>query len=148
MTTLTVTVSPVSSSSAAALLEPTQPDRSVMELASIVFRRLQQRNNDADEATVERGRTVLTVLYLIVLGLCCITPVIYYCRIYWEERQNVHLREASRRILSAHTQAQRDETRAARRKLLDERRARILHLLSPVRMVRTQSCNVALELAS
>ena len=35
-----------------------------------------------------------------------------------------------------HSQSNRDEARAARRKYIDERRARIVQLLGPVRMVR------------
>lgn len=91
----------------------------------------------------QRGRTVLTVLYLCVLGLCFVVPIIYYFRMHFEERHVRRLRELEiEGITQALEQSQdvhREETRAARRKFREERKARINQLFAPVKMVRTKS---------
>ena len=94
------------------------------------FERVLQQQN--------RGRTVLTVLYLCVLGLCFVIPVFYYFRLHYDERGARRMRELEMAGLSQameHSQQNREETRAARRKYRDERRARILQLFAPVRLV-------------
>ena len=87
----------------------------------------------------QRGRTVLTVLYLVVLGMCFVVPIFYYFRMHCEERQARRLRELELAgITQALEQSQnvhREESRAARRKYRDERRARILQLFARVKMV-------------
>ena len=89
-----------------------------------------------------RGRTVLTVLYLCVLGLCFVVPVFYYVRMHCDERQARRLRELEiagiAQALEQSEHIHREESRAARRKYREERRARILQLFAPVRMVRTK----------
>lgn len=87
-----------------------------------------------------RGRTVLTILYLIVLGLCFIVPIFYYFRMHCEDRRARRLRElefsAIEASINEHRASQgREETRAARRKYREEKRARILQLFEPVRLV-------------
>lgn len=86
----------------------------------------------------ERGRTVLTVLYLCVLGLCFVVPIVYYFRMHFEERHARRLRELEiQGITQALEQSQdvhREESRAARRKFRDERKARINQLFAPVKM--------------
>lgn len=116
------------------------------------------RNDNAD---TERGRTVLTFLYVSVLGICLLTPVLYYIRLHCEERalrrrlQDLHeqgLRGSLESVLSQsqlpddqqhdinfhHLQglSNTEDSRAARRKYIAERRARILQLFATVRMVR------------
>ena len=87
-----------------------------------------------------RGRTVLTVLYLCVLSLCFIVPVYFYCKMHCDDRSNRRLRELEiATITQAMTESQtahREESRAQRRKYREERRARIIQLFAPVRMVR------------
>ena len=99
-----------------------------------------------------RGQAVLTFMYLCVLGLCFMTAVVYFCRMQWEERYLRRLRESelhamraamaqSEAALSSTTHHHRDEeSRAVQRKYIEERRARILQLFGPVRMVRNVSC--------
>ena len=111
-----------------------------------IFRLLQQNNENfgsssSSNSTHQRGRTVLTVLYLCVLGLCFVVPVFYYFRMHCEERNNRRMREIE---IAGITQAleqsenhHREESRAARRKYREERRARIIQLFSTVRMVRS-----------
>ncbi|KAL3902592.1 MAG: hypothetical protein SGILL_010772 [Bacillariaceae sp.] len=86
-----------------------------------------------------RGRTVLTVLYLCVLSLCFIVPVYFYCKMHCDDRSNQRLRELEiATITQAMTESQavnREETRAQRRKYREERRARIIQLFAPVRMI-------------
>jgi hypothetical protein len=98
-----------------------------------IMHRLLQENN--------RGRTVLTVLYLVVLGMCFVVPVFYYVRMHCEERYARRLRELELAgITQALEQSQnihREESRAARRKFREERRARIIQLFTPVKMVRS-----------
>jgi hypothetical protein len=87
-----------------------------------------------------RGRTVLTVLYLCVLGLCFVIPVFFYIRMHCDDRHNRRLVESEiAGIAQAMDESQvhhREESRATRRKYREERRARIIQLFSPVRMVR------------
>ena len=86
------------------------------------------------------GRAVLTVLYVCVLSLCFAVPLLYYCRMHWEERQARRLRELELAgITQAMAQSQnqhRHESRAARRKFREERKARIRQLFGSVKMVR------------
>lgn len=97
---------------------------------SVVLRRLSET----------RGQAVLTFMYLCVLGLCFTTAVVYFCRMQWEERYLRRLREhelgAIRSALAQSEASQREESRAVQRKYIEERRARILQLFVPVRMVR------------
>lgn len=92
------------------------------------------------ESSDSRGRTVLMVLYLCVLAMCFITPIVYYCRIQCEERYGERLREleaAGIAVAMEQSQQQnREETRAVRRKYMEERRARIRQLFVPTKMVR------------
>lgn len=83
----------------------------------------------------DKGRMILTILYLVVLGLCCITPVIYYCRLYLEERRTLRAQTTLAEIQLQQSAAQRMEQRAAQRKFILERRARILQLFASVRAV-------------
>ena len=86
-----------------------------------------------------RGRTVLTILYLVVLGLCFVIPVFYYFRMHCEDQQARRLRDLEMAGIEASLREQqqqtREETRAARRKYREEKRARLLQLFRPVRMV-------------
>ena len=100
--------------------------------ATVVMRRLVSNPPD--------GRAVLTVLYVCVLSLCFAVPLLYYCRMHWEERQVRRLRELELAgITQAMAQSQnqhRHESRAARRKFREERKARIRQLFGSVKMVR------------
>eukprot|EP00934_Nitzschia_sp_Nitz4_P001032 Nitzschia sp. Nitz4//scaffold67_size101165//89606//91117//NITZ4_004543-RA/size101165-augustus-gene-0.17-mRNA-1//1//CDS//3329556516//1032//frame0 len=87
----------------------------------------------------ETGRTVLTILYLCVLGICFVIPIFYYFRLQCEERYARRLRDLELAGM-AHAMQQSEnlyseESRAARRKYREERKARIMQLLSPVRMI-------------
>jgi hypothetical protein len=87
-----------------------------------------------------KGRTVLTVLYLCVLSMCFLVPMFFYARMNCDDRRNRRLREMematmTQALSESQTAAQREETRATRRKYREERRARILQLFGPVRMV-------------
>lgn len=78
------------------------------------------------------------MLYIVVLVMCFITPIIYYCRIRYEEGYNRRMRELEAVGIATaleQSQMQREESRAVRRKYIEERRARILQLFAPVRMV-------------
>ena len=95
-----------------------------------IIRRLQ------DDVT--RSRTVLTILYLCVLGLCFVVPVFYYFRMHCEERHARRMRElemAGMREALEQSEQNREESRAVRRKYREERRARIVQLFDPVRIV-------------
>jgi hypothetical protein len=86
-----------------------------------------------------RGQAVLTFMYLCVLGLCFLTAVVYFCRMQWEERYIRHLRETEvegiRAAMAQSEMTQREESLAVQRKYIEERRARILQLFAPVRLV-------------
>ncbi|KAG7369095.1 ring finger domain containing protein [Nitzschia inconspicua] len=95
------------------------------------------------QETSPRGRTVLTVLYLFVLSMCFLVPFFFYARMHCDERRNRHVREmeiatiaqALSESQTVQTAAQREESRATRRKYREERRAQILQLFGPVRMI-------------
>eukprot|EP00538_Stauroneis_constricta_P011336 CAMPEP_0119547676 /NCGR_PEP_ID=MMETSP1352-20130426/1739_1 /TAXON_ID=265584 /ORGANISM="Stauroneis constricta, Strain CCMP1120" /LENGTH=636 /DNA_ID=CAMNT_0007592663 /DNA_START=355 /DNA_END=2265 /DNA_ORIENTATION=+ len=90
-------------------------------------------------------RMLLTVLYLTVLGLCFIIPIFYYIKLHCEERRSRMLREIEFQRITAAIQESslnqgansslQQENRAARRKYREERRARIIQLFTPVRMI-------------
>ena len=99
-----------------------------------------QGPDDVDPAYT--GKTILTALYLCMLGVCCIVPVFFYFRMHCDERHNRHLQDLE---IAGMTQAMnesqdlhREESKAAQRKYREERRARFIQLFTPVRMVRKQ----------
>jgi len=97
----------------------------------VVLRSLDQKDENS-------GRIILTILYLCVLGLCFVVPVFYYCRMHHEERSARRMREMELAGITEaleHSETNREETRAARRKYREERRARIIQLFAPVRMI-------------
>lgn len=85
-----------------------------------------------------RGQTVLTFLYLCVLGLCFVTAAVYFCRMQWEEQYLRRLREieigAIRSAINQSEATQREESMAVQRKYIEERRARIRQLFLPVKL--------------
>jgi len=115
-----------------------------------------QRGSAHSSSTQQRGRTILTLLYLCVLGMCFLTPVLYYCRLHYEERdarRRLRILEAQGLEMALQNSNNNnnggdgnnangnnntsEESRAARRKYLEERQARITQLVAPVRMVLT-----------
>ena len=88
-----------------------------------------------EETSQSRGRTVLTILYLCVLGLCFVVPVFYYFRLHCFEENARRELELDFTTALEQSEQHREESRAARRKYIEERRARIVQLLGPVRMV-------------
>jgi hypothetical protein len=100
----------------------------------------QQEDGGGDgTTTTNRGRTVLTVLYLSVLTICFIIPVFFYCRMQCDHRNDQRLREIEvtglAQAMAESQNAHREESRATRRKYREERRARIIQLFVPTRMV-------------
>jgi hypothetical protein len=86
------------------------------------------------------GRTILTVMYLIVLTICFIMPILYYfkmkCDDQNEQRRRQHVTEQLRTALqNSVNMSLHYESTAVQRKFVEERRARILQLFTPVRMV-------------
>ena len=99
------------------------------------------------EGHSQRGRTVLTFLYLSVLGLCFLTPVVYYCRLVWEERSNdarirrrvSHgLAETMYRNNNANDNDNNNDP-AMRRKYMAERMARLRQLTAPVKVTLSET---------
>ena len=89
-----------------------------------------------DSASQSQGRTVLTILYLCVLALCFVVPVFYYIRLRcFEATARRELEIDVTNALEQSSTQQREELRASRRKYIEERRARILQLFGPVRMI-------------
>lgn len=115
-------------------LPPASQQDHVEAIVSFAVRQLQNGS-----MSKSRGRTALTILYLIVLGFCFLTPVLYYFRLHWEERHAARLQQLENEIIRQSLRQannNREESRAARRKSVEERRARMLQLFEPVRMVR------------
>ena len=94
-----------------------------------------QPQANPDEGSHSRGRTVLTILYLCVLGLCFVVPVFYYFRLHCFEEHARRELELDFTNALEQSEQHREESRAARRKYIEERRARIVQLFGPVRMV-------------
>mmetsp|Transcript_16164 Transcript_16164/g.44755 ORF Transcript_16164/g.44755 Transcript_16164/m.44755 type:complete len:330 (+) Transcript_16164:169-1158(+) len=94
------------------------------------------------EDLIHAGKTMLSVVYLSMLGVCFVIPVFYYIRMHCEDRQNRHLRDLEiagmAQAMNESQDIHREETRAARRKYQEERRARIIQLFMPVRMIVTE----------
>ncbi|CAB9512137.1 NADPH Oxidase [Seminavis robusta] len=88
-----------------------------------------------EDTSQSRGRTVLTILYLCVLGLCFVVPVFYYFRLHCFEEHARRELELDFTAALEQSEQHRDENRQARRKYIEERRARIVQLMMPVRMV-------------
>jgi len=86
-------------------------------------------------STETRGRTILTILYLIVLGLCFVVPIFYYCRVHWEDRVARRQREEEMEAIEASIAMNQEETRAARRKYREEKRARLEQLFQPFTLI-------------
>mmetsp|Transcript_707 Transcript_707/g.1569 ORF Transcript_707/g.1569 Transcript_707/m.1569 type:complete len:422 (-) Transcript_707:508-1773(-) len=90
-------------------------------------------------SAVSTGKTILTALYVCMLGICFVVPVFFYLRTQCEDRRNRRLRDleiaAMARALYESVTMHREETRAARKKYQEERMARILQLFAPVRMI-------------
>ena len=93
--------------------------------------------NNGDNATQARAR-VMYIIYLCILMCFCITPCVLYLRMYLWQRQRTRLRELEQAGLMAAIQQTMNsvnrEPESA--EVRAERRARILQLLEPVRMVR------------
>ena len=85
------------------------------------------------------GRNILTVLYLVILTLCFVTPIFYYFRLHCQDHQlqarNRRLEEAYVADIVQASVEEQSETRAMRKKYRAERRARIIQLFAPVSMV-------------
>ncbi|GAX13900.1 hypothetical protein FisN_5Lh200 [Fistulifera solaris] len=85
----------------------------------------------------DEGQTILLALYVCVLAICCVTPMVYFIRLQIEYRHHQHLRRLEEAGIIAALQEShqnREENRAARRKYLDERRARISQLFRSFRL--------------
>ena len=96
-------------------------------------------NPAADDDPAKMGRTILATLYLCMLGVCFVVPVLFYFRMHCDDRHNRRLRDLEiagmAQAMNESQDLQREESRAARRKYREERRARIIQLFTPVRMV-------------
>jgi hypothetical protein len=106
-------------------------------------------NNNPGPSTDDSHRlqtTVLAVLYLCLASLCCVVPFAYFVRLIlesqkahqqWRDLELAAVQHAENNAdLVRYQNEHRDELRLLRIKYMEERRARIVQLLSPVRMVR------------
>ncbi|MGK3734909.1 MAG: hypothetical protein ACI8RD_004581 [Bacillariaceae sp.] len=100
-------------------------------------------NHQDVEDPTHTGRTILTSMYLCMLGVCFVVPIFFYFRMHCDDRHNRRLRDLEiAGITQAMNESQdlhREESLAARRKYREERRARIIQLFIPVRMVSKQN---------
>ena len=113
----------------------------IQMMSEHVGRWLDDPSSVSDEEML-RNR-ILYIAYLCVLGCCCVTPCLYYIRVSaWQRRQFREFREMERNtIIAALAQSttnsnHRMNTSAELAIVQSERRARILQLMEPVRMVR------------
>jgi hypothetical protein len=109
---------------------------------SEILNRLLVRLLRANSSSTNQGRFIFTVLYLSILAFCFALPFLYYARCYFETRSEQRLAHFEsirmRAALERSAEANRTESMAVKRKYVEERRARILQLMGPVRMVRLQ----------
>lgn len=110
-------------------------------LLTILNRALQRADNATD-----RKKDILYLIYLGVLGFCCLAPCFYYLRLYmWQRYFFRHMREQERSSLAlavarSAQATQHEQTSDSDERVREERRARILQLMEPVRMVRRRIC--------
>jgi hypothetical protein len=131
-----------------------------MEHLERFLQQQQPTNGTTDNDDEVLRNRILYIAYLCVLGCCCITPCLYYIRISsWQRRQFREFREMERTaIIAALAQStlgatdnnsnnnslqfnnnnnNNAATTMEAAAIQAERRARILQLMEPVRMVRT-----------
>jgi len=95
----------------------------------------------ADNAT-DRKKDILYLIYLGVLGFCCLSPCFYYLRLHMWQRyffRRMQEQERSSLALAVARSAQatqHEQPSDCDERVREERRARILQLMEPVRMVR------------
>lgn len=91
------------------------------------------------------GRAILTALYVCIIVFCCTTPLFFYFRMRWDNRNDRRLREMEIRVTNESMRNHNEESRAARRKYRAERRARIRQLFAPFRWLLTEDTFVHSE---
>jgi hypothetical protein len=132
-----------SAAMATAMSDQTSPAAaSFTQLLHTAARHLQQpsdNNHNNGNNQESKGRTILMILYLCVLAMCFVTPIFYYFRLRCEEtamrRSTMAEALGLRTALEQSQQQQRQESAAVWRKYVEERRARMVQLFAPVRMV-------------
>jgi hypothetical protein len=98
---------------------------------------------DQGNTNTNSRNQILYIAYLCILGCCCVTPCLYFLRIaIWQRQQVQQLREMEQAgmvaALAQSTRMQHHHNAGRESAVVrDERRARILQLMEPVRMVRT-----------
>lgn len=112
------------------------------DTSEVLIRWLDYNGEASSDEEMLRNR-ILYIAYLCVLGCCCITPCLYYIRVSsWQRRQFREFRELERNaILAALAQSTANSVHhmnitAELAIVHSERRARIIQLMEPVRMVR------------
>ena len=107
---------------------------------AVPFENIQREFGVRQLEKFDESQTILMTLYVCVLAICCVTPIFYFVRLQMAYRHHHHLRrlETAGILAAIHeSQQNREESRAARRKYLEERKARISQLFRSVRLVCT-----------
>ena len=107
--------------------------------------RLLSSSVESPTSSKHSRNAILYIIYLAVLGCCCLSPCFFYLRFWtWQRRRQRRLRElegAGLAVAMARSSGPMaiDEHHNSSA-VQEERKARIAQLVEPVRMVRSSSC--------
>lgn len=91
-----------------------------------------QLNDDDDQ------RSLLYIIYLCILAVCCLSPSVYYIRLYlWQRNRMRRLQQLEQAGLVAALSQTLNVPHARNAALSEERHARICQLLDEVTLVRS-----------
>jgi 4-amino-4-deoxy-L-arabinose transferase-like glycosyltransferase len=106
-------------------------------LTFFILRLLVSPSSEAPESAKQNRNTIIYIIYLTVLGMCCLSPCFYYLRFWSWQRRRLRrmweLEHAGVAVAMARSSgtAVADDGDA----IQEERKARISQLMKPVRMV-------------
>jgi hypothetical protein len=98
---------------------------------------LDDRQLLSSDMSEQQRQQILVLLYLAILGCCCLTPCLYGLHsLVWRRQQERRLRQVERNAILAAMQQSNHYRSEDHEAIRSERHARIIQLLEPVRMVR------------
>lgn len=106
-------------------------------LTFIVGRLLVSPSSESSPSAKQNRNTIIYIIYLTVLGMCCLSPCFYYLRFWsWQRRRLRRMRELERTgvavaMARSSGTAVVDDADA----IQEERKAWIAQLMKPVRLV-------------